>query len=87
MILLTACAVDATSDVVRVRAHEHTETRSTNISLLHIKVVPVAAPWAPARSLELMDFAERTVARLPADPEFSDNWLTQLVDDFARFDD
>jgi hypothetical protein len=46
-----------------------------------------AASTALARSPEFWELAEEGAAGLPENPDFSDDWIAKLAENFAQFND
>lgn len=88
MILMTPTSVDSASEVVIKLGTRSGETRCTSIAAISgVQVVPVFVPSVPPRSVEFMQFAAEVAARLPVNPEFSEDWMNELVENFAQYDD
>ena len=83
-------AVSCTSEVVSVDTRT---TRESGLSLylppnVRVTVVSMNPHYAPIhRSPEFVALAERIAASLPETPDFSEDWMARLVDDFSKFND
>lgn len=82
-------AVGCTSEVIQVDARTSRESK-TGLGLPNVRVmvVNVPTPLGPLnRSIEFIALAERVAHSLPDNPDFSDDWIARLVDDFSKFND
>ncbi len=82
--------VGCTSEVIQIDARTSRESK-TGLGIPNVRVMVVNDAPSPlgslSRSLEYVDLAERVASGLPDNPDFSDDWIARLVDDFSKFND
>ena len=82
-------AISCTSEMIHVDSRRSSESRvGLSIPNMRVTVVSVLSPLGPLhRSLDFIALAEKVASNLPDNPDFSDDWIARLVEDFSQFND